>query len=494
MVEALLALQRSAGNAAVASLLDERRNRQGSPIGGLQTQAGNEARSRVFAANPKAPPAMSATGPGPRPASRTLAVQRSVGYEFETSWYVSKADGSAFDKYDPIFTGVGWRMEADTPSEGTSDVEFVVKPPLEETNAGRNTLHQVLPAIQAHFQNMIGAAGGQGNLLQGAHANPFVDGGLQNQVKFKAGDTTATPQTTVGVRLERLVPLLQQLSTPNSDANAELMGLAGRHAANAQMLNAVVGAVEGTPTTLSLRDWNRGFGYTPSAAMKGLVSLLIMYLRRGAAIPGVDPYAQAFKYAKIVAIVMARTDFAGMFRQLPDTEKDYYRSHPDHWVDFVLEAARASLPGASILPGGNVIARGLKGDPPKYNKKGVVAKPGKVIAIPLNREDWLKGILVEQDLLNADTFARYKPKEKVQFSGAFGALGMKTDDVGAAQAHKGVIIELREVKHDRDYQDWEQFAEDVFNYIELLNAYDPAGGGAAPQYTKTATPGRGVRA
>ena len=101
-------------------------------------------------------------------------------------------------------------------------------------------------------------------------------------------------------------------------------------------------------------------------------------------------------------------------------------------------------------------------------------------------------MLVGADLLNDKTFERYNPGQRANFSGAFGALGTKTDDVGALQAHKGVILELREVTNDMDYRDWARFAEDVFNYVMLLNAWDPASGAAAPQYT-TETPARVMR-
>lgn len=471
--QTVVGLQRAAGNASVTSLLRARRAKPAEPRHG------------------PASPAQSAPSTAH---GRRVPLQRSVGFEFETSWLVEKADGTPFEKYDPIYTGVGWTMEADTPSGGRSDVEFVVKPPFEESAGGLVTLGAVMPAIQNHFGNMIAAAGGARHTLRGGPANAFVDPGLQNDVVFTAGDGSATPQTTVGVRLERLVALLQELSRPNSDAKSELLNLADRGTPNAQMIGKVVDVIQGTPSTLSLRDHNRGFAYAPSAAMRGFMAMLLLYLRRGAVVPGVGPYAQAFKYAKIVAIIMARTDFAGMFRQLPPPEKDHYTKRPEDWVKFVLDAASDTYHGADFRSDGNVIARGMKGDPPKFKKNGSISKAGKVTPIPISRKDWLMAMLLGHDLLNAETFARYKPKEKVQFSGAFGALGTKTDDVGALQAHKGVILELREVRHDRDYRDWMQFAEDVFDYIMQLNAYDPAGAGAAPHYTKTATPGRGVRA
>jgi hypothetical protein len=74
-----------------------------------------------------------------------------VGFEFETNWMVSHADGSPFAKYDPIYTGAGWRMEADEPAHGSSDVEFVVKPPFEETAGGLANLQATMATLQAFF-------------------------------------------------------------------------------------------------------------------------------------------------------------------------------------------------------------------------------------------------------------------------------------------------------------------------------------------------------
>ncbi len=434
------------------------------------------------------------------PRASTPVIQRAVGFEFETNWMVSHADGSPFAKYDPIYTGAGWRMEADEPAHGLSDVEFVVKPPFEETAGGLANLQATMAALQAFFGNLTAAAGGKGNLLQNAAANPYVDGPLQNDVILQAGDPTATPQTTVGVRLERLMVLLDELSRPGSDAKEELLGLGGRSDANAATLDTVTDAISGVPGKAPIHDRNRmGTGYVPSQAMRGLMAMIALYLRRGAIIPGLDPYAQAFKYAKMVAIIMGRTDFGGMFAQLPNTERDYYLTHPDHWVQFALDTAKDAFPAANFAPAGNVIARGLKGAPPKYHPQTAqMTKPGKVIPIPVSRRDWLMGMPLGHDLLTAGTFEQFNPGRQANFSGAFGALGKRTDKVGppgplgGAGAFKGVILELREVKHDRHYLDWAQFAEDVFNYILALNAYTP-GVGAAPQYQKTATPGRGVR-
>ena len=72
----------------------------------------------------------------------STVIQRSVGFEFQTSWKVSKADKkkAPFNKYDAIYTGENWSMEAERPSEGKSDVEFVVKPPFPENTGGLTTL------------------------------------------------------------------------------------------------------------------------------------------------------------------------------------------------------------------------------------------------------------------------------------------------------------------------------------------------------------------
>jgi hypothetical protein len=110
-----------------------------------------------------------------------------------------------------------------------------------------------------------------------------VDAALQNDVVFTAGDENGTPQTTIGVRLERLVALMDELSRPNSDAKSELMGLAGRANPNAAQFDVITDVVLGTPMTLALHDNNRP-AYAPSDAMKGLVAMLIQYLRRGAVI------------------------------------------------------------------------------------------------------------------------------------------------------------------------------------------------------------------
>jgi hypothetical protein len=463
-VAAALSMQRVLGNNAVARLLRDRS-------------------SATLAA--RVPGAGMPAGPGSGPTIAHAVIQRDIGFEFETPWRVEHADGSPLEKYERIYTGTGanagFNMEADTASSDLSDIEFVVKPPVAETAGGQAQLGATMAAMQTFFGNLITAAGG--HTIQGAPIHPFVNDDKQNLVIKPGTDNAAVPQTTVGVRLDRLIALLTELSRAGGDAKSELLGLAGRQDFSAGQLTRFKDTVAGTATTWSLHDNNRP-DYHSSEQMKGFVALILQYLLRGATVPGADPYAQAFKYAKMVSIIMARTDFGGMFKMLPRAEQDYYAGHPDHWVQMVLDAANLS-------PNGNVIERGLKGDPPVY-KGGKLKKAGKVIPIPITRKDWLQAMLLGHDLLTVSAFEAFKPGQEAPFSGAFGALGKRTDDVGPGLLDKGAIIELREIKEGLDYQDWAQFADDVFTYIMALNNWNP-GGGAAPQYTKTATPGRGMR-
>ena len=66
--------------------------------------------------------------------------------------------------------------------------------------------------------------------------------------------------------------------------------------------------------------------------LKGLLSLVVQYLIQGAA-------GGRRAYAKDIAFVMSRTDFASLFARLPVGERTYFQADPHRWVDYALNAA-----------------------------------------------------------------------------------------------------------------------------------------------------------
>ena len=61
------------------------------------------------------------------------------------------------------------------------------------------------------------------------------------------------------------------------------------------------------------------WSHVPSTEMRSLVSLIAVYLHRG----GIDP-GQGVGAVKHLWFIMARTDFATLFKQLPEEEQRHY--------------------------------------------------------------------------------------------------------------------------------------------------------------------------
>ena len=404
---------------------------------------------------------------GNHAASRLL--QRAVGFEFETAWQVTKK-GKPPPKYTKLKQGAGWHMETDEASATISDVEFVVYPPAQESGAGRLQLVAAMTSLE-NFVQALDNQKGQAKLSGAPALTPFVDQPKGVVIKPK-GDIAGQPQATIGLRLDRVDHLISAFRQAGSDAEDELIG-------NERAWNsATLGRAQQWATNAT--DPNRPL-YVPSGKMRGLLALIYQYLDRGRMpVAGATPYAKALKYTKAMTTVMARTNFAGLFRLVENTEKDYYNTHPAEWVNFVL----SSMGG--LAANVNVIERGMR------------APKNQVVQIPITREQWLMGMLAGVDLLTAEAFKQWMPTQpKVEsgevISGAFGRLGHKTDDVGQLQAIRGAILELRDIKQGLAFEDWGVFATDVFDWIMALNAWDPTAGAGVPVYTKTAAPARGIR-
>jgi hypothetical protein len=134
--EAVLGLQRSAGNRVVTALL------QGMP-----------------------------------PSARTLAVQRAVGFEFETGTEVmrlnppgrslSRAQARGRSKLpDKAVTPVStelWnedkvKLTGDQSADGTTHIEWVLEPPFDESDAGRVDLDKTMDNLKDIVDSMIAMA------------------------------------------------------------------------------------------------------------------------------------------------------------------------------------------------------------------------------------------------------------------------------------------------------------------------------------------------
>jgi hypothetical protein len=386
------------------------------------------------------------------PAPDDLVIQRKVGFEFETGWYVDtavkkwliagkKEPGKPLKRHDPIGPPFnGFRLEADETDYGRTEVEFVVEPPVEEGDRGEQRLRNVMAGVTQVGRQMERAARAtpvdEEKLPEESPAQlPYfrqhkATGRVQDKpfMITPQGPLSAGAQVTTGLALHAIpmlgVPLLDH---PNQDRpSPPALELPAPMTQGAQMLRIRADNVQGN-SALPL----------PSQQLKGLVAVIASYLIRGAT-------SRPLPYPKQVGgLLMARTDFGRLFQLLPRNEQEFLRDDPEVWVDLVVEAAARDSSATFIDPRNPVIRSGTR-------QNG---------AVTLTIRQWLKAMVRNQDLLT-----------QIKGSGSMGAMGSKIEGVGPGAQEDAGIFEFRAsqlVKIPLDA--WADFALDAHKYITRLH-------------------------
>ncbi|NHZ81289.1 DUF4157 domain-containing protein [Massilia sp. CCM 8695] len=240
---------------------------------------------------------------------QSAVVQRMVGFEFETGWFVDfQAPGdngeivapAPFAKKDVVrhANNDGFRMEADEAEQGLSELEFVIRPPVAESQAGRQALVHVMTAMGAITTALLERAGGGRFSL--------------DQITHDAADTStlvtprdaamqAGPQATTALMLEQIPRMI------NRDVAAAPLNAA--------------------PNAHAAADGG-------AAAFRGLATLIGQYIDNGVTPGG------AITYPKMIAEpLLARTSFVGLFNLLDNQRRALYIADPGQWVTDIFQVA-----------------------------------------------------------------------------------------------------------------------------------------------------------
>lgn len=392
---------------------------------------------------------------GASPAARRR-IQRSVGYEFETNFKVERANKGlkGLSKgYRPMRKmevikayPEGFRMEADENSTLGSTIEFVVDPPVAETNG--NGLERILQKLDAVAHTIAGATNQVPVALDTLTGDPAHAG-----VRVTAqGPLTANPQVTGGISFEKLITLLSEMGGGSNTAP-----LGHQQAA---------GELETMAPQMPLQAAARGASVLGTAPFKALVAFTSSYIKFAQKI---NPTYPPLNYAKLMSnSVLVRTDFGSMFKKLDPDEREEYENDPDTFVNLVMGVA-APVTASADVP---VIERGVR----KGYTPGTKAYTQLVNSpvTTLTRRQWLSGITRGVDLLSSHHMAALKS----QLEG-LGALGPTTDKVAgeAAPAHplgakdrgSGIVVEFRNMRKNVAWDRWHGLAADIFDYIVELN-------------------------
>jgi hypothetical protein len=383
-------------------------------------------------------------------------LQRAVGYEFETGWLVAdrsnvedwKKSGAQgvpprpqpLKKKDHVYGGSGFKVEADEAVGGNAELEFILHPPVEADESGLVDLTLRMAHMTVLGEKLIGTAGGS--------EQPFTMNAATGDVSHQRLVVTpndavlrAGPQVTAGISLAKVGALGTKQGTKElPPAFSATVAQAGNMRENVGEL------LKFLPEKIQ----------PGSAELRSLLGLCASYLDAG---------ERAVFYPKQITdrLLLARTDFATLFRMLTDNEQAYFKKKPEDFVVLAITAAGLMSPDPEKHVITNVMERETM-DSPRA-------------PVGPTRRKWLWFITQGYDLLSS---AHYKELEST-YEGtpeanlgksleSMGELGAKTEEVNEARK-RGGIFELRGAAVTRTkipLTEWMPFALQVMQYLIAL--------------------------
>jgi hypothetical protein len=389
------------------------------------------------------------------PHGGSAAVQRKVGFEFETGWKVRTADESKrwLKKKDRV-GGVrnGYKVEADEAGAGESELEFIVDPPVEEGELGARRLDEIMSFMTTLGKGLEDVARGEPVFNLGTVTGALPDSRFEVLAE-PSGELKAGPQVTTGLALSKISSLaavsrrgqdLRDLGVPSTPAPPELES-------SMQQLSGRARAMK--PAGVPLPDL--------SPALRGLLAVITKYLEVGAnshkgeELTSEQAQGLALNYPKRIGdLLLARTNFAGLLDLLPRHETAAIRKTVDGWKTLVLANTDPDL---QLTARDSVIGRGV------LVKE---ERPEAGVSVPeLTIGEWLEGIVAGTDALT-----------EVEDAESLGEFGTRTEAVGGtsgglfSQAEQAGIFELRGAQANKIPLDrWKPFALEFHRFITAVN-------------------------
>lgn len=420
-------------------------------------------------------------------------LQRAVGFEFELAnsdvyglqpgglWgslfgrgntlnETAKRRGDWRDQARPLQKGEVWGRGPgyELQADDGPHVELVTSA-FQETQGDRRRLEEAIASMQAFFVAYFAKVNEVG---QGAHGRSVTGRDLANAVPgltitqpdvFFNAPGTAKPQATVGVKLGKLATMMRDVF-PSLDESDEDRARRepGRRALTGITSTAYEARLERNEPGGYMALLERAprlaeraaAAYTerqraapePTPELVSLLALIYAYIDMGKS-------GFMSGYAKTIAPVMGRTDFATMFSMLSERERDYYSAD------------------------GGAAWRALVKQNPEYDFHSLEQSlyVGGIEAstepndwyLDLSRHEWLSRMTRGEDALTSEHFPTERGRQEIE---GLGSLRDRTDTTaGGAQAG---IYELRTLKN-MPRGEWRAFALNLFDYVVALNADEP---------------------
>jgi hypothetical protein len=204
-----------------------------------------------------------------------------------------------------------------------------------------------------------------------------------------------------------------------------------------------------------------------SPQLKALIAMIDNYLimNRSLGPMATDPYKVAADYAKVNTQFLARTDFATMFRLLPEDERTPLEKQGTTNENALVNLVASTFNGVGetgLDMDRPVFERGIKGD----------EKTREVIRFPLTRRQWIQGIAEGEDKLSgASTYAKTQGyAAQLESMGNISGKAGKLDPVGGETDRKtGIILEFRSKTDPIEPNEFALYIRTTFSYIKELN-------------------------
>lgn len=411
-------------------------------------------------------------------------IQRKVGFEFETG--IKVQDSGRNLEYDqPIYLGPSWKIQSDS-----SSMEFITNP-LTTKDEVKDTLGSIGGYV-GHLQE---------SFAKSSTISPLGDLAIPAARKYDAqyaGTIAAKPQVTFGVPLRNIPAFLDR--TRNYDLKSyqpEKSDGAAAAAAAAAVAPAPVHLTEeqkpiekgvdaGTAGANFALKLSKGPGDLSRGALDdgaGFMTMVVRYLYDISA----NASLNRIEYAKAAITILARTDFASMFKVLepavkraftPESIEDAAGLGKDSLQEFTLYYG--GLQGQSVpsITAAQWIAS-IKD--PKASELNALLRDA--AASDRKRQELDTPQPSVDQLKNKDLLSH---GEMVQNSTSMGAFSLGGIDAGFVS--KLPLLEFRELanKPALSWKKWGEFAEELFDLyaaevkLDEAVARAPAAASAAP--------------
>ena len=435
-------------------------------------------------------------------------VQRSVGFEFQTTWgivknepdpnYVAPPPPTTGQKVGKFFSGVGKTIAKPFKAVGKAISDKINPPPPQQLPFGPvppepGRKHTRFPKAHNHIDDgHIKLSTDDATTQLGSEIEWVIDPPIPDN---------ATPEEleTIITKLSLYIGHLLTMKNQNSFRLSAITGnqahdeieiqpaIKGNQARDMNvspqatggikfehmfdMLKDVAGKTGGTTSFNSGVGEGRAKGMTQSVLkanivgspqLKGLLAFIYNYMVMNKSLgPNMDAYKYAADYAKVNTQFLLRTDFATMFNLLPHDEKQKYAKVGATNADAFVNLVQSIMPDIDM--NGQVFERGVK------NTANQTVK-----YFPLTRKQWIQGIAEGEDKLSgASQYAKQQGYAgDLESMGNINGKAGKLDQVGreSSTAKTGIIMEFRSKTDQIKASDIPAYIRTTFNYIQTLNA------------------------